>query len=101
MIDNNTKEILKLGLSEQEIDSGAGFSELVDRFLQQFPDHINLKEFLTNAEQMALLVAIGKDNTILLKHSMFNDLPIMKKSQIIFKVPSNLMPKLAMANYFK
>jgi hypothetical protein len=101
MIDNNIKEILKLGLSEQEIDSGTGSAELVDRFLQQFPDHNGLKEFLSNDEQMALLVAIGRDNTILLKHNLFNDLPIMKKSQIIFKVPSNLMPKLAIANYFK
>ena len=101
MIDNNIKEILKLGLSEQEIDSGTGSAELVDRFLQQFPDHNGLKEFLSNDEQMALLVAIGRDNTILLKHNLFNDLPIMKKSQIIFKVPGDLMPKLAMANYFR
>jgi hypothetical protein len=94
-------EILQVGLTEEELTSGVIDEELIKTFLQKFPDYNTLKEFLSHQEQMDLLYAIGKDNTTLLFNSSFNQLPIMKKSQIIFKVPETLLSKIKLANYFK
>lgn len=95
MIDQTLFLKLEKFFSNQESIS----NDTLEQFIEKFPDSKLLGNILSLQEKVVLLNSLDQKSIELLLNNSYTDLNLVQKSQILSKIPSDLLSKLSLLQF--